>query len=115
MSIIILTHFLFIIASSCSSNQFQCVEGHCIDLKNRCNEVQECLDGSDEFLCCESNCLLFLLVHVHSTPIVYICTYYMHIYITFAVSEVVMSNNGQGYSVQAKQVHNQAHYIALPV
>ena len=32
-------------------NQFTCNSGDCIDIKNRCDEVTHCIDGSDEELC----------------------------------------------------------------
>ena len=46
-------YLCFLVALSCSYNQFQCVQGSCIDLTKRCNLVEDCLDGSDEFMCGE--------------------------------------------------------------
>lgn len=49
--------FFPILASTCSSNQFQCVDGPCINIDKRCNEVEDCSDGSDEFLCGKCTCM----------------------------------------------------------
>lgn len=35
----------------CSTDQFQCDNGQCIDLAQKCNELDECGDGSDEIDC----------------------------------------------------------------
>lgn len=38
-------------SENCSSNQFQCLDGNCIDLISRCDQRFDCNDGSDEISC----------------------------------------------------------------
>lgn len=35
----------------CSSNQFKCLNGDCIDFKKRCDQKTDCSDFSDEANC----------------------------------------------------------------
>ena len=37
--------------SSCPSTQFNCADGNCVEMNQRCNQIAECPDGSDEFNC----------------------------------------------------------------
>ena len=44
--------FLYIVTSCDSTTHFPCSDtGLCIPLELRCNNVSDCLDGSDEFEC----------------------------------------------------------------
>ena len=36
----------------CAANQWKCSSGHCIDARQRCNGIRNCLDFSDETLNC---------------------------------------------------------------
>ena len=62
------------------STQFQCLDdtGGCIPLQLRCDEVSDCIDGSDEFECRGNYvgwlvCAILLLVsHVYET----LCMHY---------------------------------------
>ena len=38
-------------STSCSINEIQCETGECVPALARCNNVQECQDGSDERGC----------------------------------------------------------------
>lgn len=44
----------------CSSKEFKCKNGYCIDKKRHCNRVRDCNDGSDEENCAR-NFLLEIL------------------------------------------------------
>lgn len=37
--------------SKCSSSEFKCNSGECIDISKRCNQNYDCLDLSDENGC----------------------------------------------------------------
>ena len=39
------------LVQGCSINQFTCTNGPCVPATARCNGVNECFDGSDEFNC----------------------------------------------------------------
>ena len=44
--------FVYIVTSCDSTTQFPCSDtGQCIPVQLRCNNVSDCLDGSDEFEC----------------------------------------------------------------
>ena len=47
-------HHLNILYLQCTSNQFGCDDGSCINLAVRCNDIKDCADYSDE-----NNCKLF--------------------------------------------------------
>ena len=36
---------------ACNSDQFACANAFCIPMKNRCDAVEDCVDGSDEKNC----------------------------------------------------------------
>jgi len=38
-------------AVTCSSDEFTCSSGECVELKYRCDRDYDCRDGSDEFDC----------------------------------------------------------------
>lgn len=37
----------------CRENEFQCADLTCIDSRDRCNSIQDCIDNSDEQNCDE--------------------------------------------------------------
>ena len=39
----------------CTSSEFMCTSGECLDSSLHCNRRYDCSDGSDEFDCCEFN------------------------------------------------------------
>jgi len=51
-------------ASQCSSTEFQCDDGTCIDSALRCDRQYHCPDGTDEFDCRTSS--LLLSTHLYS-------------------------------------------------
>lgn len=45
--------FSFSVFAACTASQFKCGNGQCIDSDDRCNNVEDCLDRSDELNCRE--------------------------------------------------------------
>lgn len=45
--------FSFSVFAACTASQFKCGNGQCIDSDGRCNNVEDCLDRSDELNCRE--------------------------------------------------------------
>lgn len=45
--------FSFSVFAACTASQFKCGNGQCIDGNDRCNNVEDCLDRSDELNCRE--------------------------------------------------------------
>ena len=41
----------------CSADEFTCGDGSCVDVRRRCDQYQDCSDGSDE-----ANCGLFTCI-----------------------------------------------------
>lgn len=37
----------------CMDSEFLCMSGECIDARLHCDRHYDCIDGSDEFDCCE--------------------------------------------------------------
>ena len=53
--------------SECSPGEFQCNNGHCLDIRRKCNKYDECGDGSDEIdcgVCCDFSFLSLELTTV---------------------------------------------------
>lgn len=57
--------FFLISQKICSEDQFKCESGTCIDIKWKCDEEDDCRDGSDEKGCiyetCKGKCLQHLV------------------------------------------------------
>ena len=43
--------FLFFVVEECGRDEFQCNNGRCLDIRRKCNNYDECGDGSDEIDC----------------------------------------------------------------
>ena len=43
--------FLFITVTTCSIDEFRCLEGMCISIDKRCNGYPDCRNGDDEESC----------------------------------------------------------------
>ena len=43
--------FILYVVKRCTSSQFTCADGNCINMTQRCNRVYDCRDGSDEQAC----------------------------------------------------------------
>ena len=52
-------HDVLVTLSSCNDTQFTCADGLCVDMSTRCDQADDCRDGSDE-----KNCRI---VHVDSS------------------------------------------------
>ena len=39
------------VPDSCGSGEFACASGQCYSYEQRCNDVEDCADGSDELGC----------------------------------------------------------------
>ena len=55
--------FIFIFITGCTSDQFTCTNGQCIPSADRCNDVSDCTDGSDEQGCGRKQ-ILFMLDNI---------------------------------------------------
>lgn len=53
--------FSFSVFAACTASQFKCGNGQCIDSGGRCNNVEDCLDRSDELNCREYIRRIFFL------------------------------------------------------
>jgi len=62
-------HLLTIL--QCTVEEFGCNDGGCLSLENRCDEVRNCEDGSDEEACklirCQSYTLGYTILLNHTT------------------------------------------------
>lgn len=78
-SLIFNTNWLiFFAVPRCSSSQFTCADGSCIDVTLRCNNQYDCRDGSDEQNCRGRKRLQFMLIYI-----------YIHIYYTITTTLAV--------------------------
>jgi hypothetical protein len=50
---------------SCTEHEFQCTDGSCISLTWKCDLEQDCMDGSDEVNCSESDKSILFFCHTH--------------------------------------------------
>jgi hypothetical protein len=50
---------------SCTEHEFQCTDGSCISLTWKCDLEHDCMDGSDEVNCSESDKSIQFLSHTH--------------------------------------------------
>ena len=44
-------NFYFVLGPSCGANKFKCGDGSCIPNYWKCDEFEDCADGSDEVNC----------------------------------------------------------------
>ena len=72
-------------STSCSINEIQCETGECVPALARCNNVQECQDGSDERGCGNTREYFEDIQHLPNQKIICICTNetYSHICTNF--------------------------------
>ncbi len=48
--LVVIVLFLCIVGV-CSSFEFECSTGGCVNVTSKCDGIVDCLDGSDEFVC----------------------------------------------------------------
>ncbi|OXU30955.1 hypothetical protein TSAR_001301 [Trichomalopsis sarcophagae] len=53
--------------TTCSSNEYRCLEGICISIDKRCNGYADCRNGDDEDSCAMMDILILILMHISLT------------------------------------------------
>lgn len=54
----------------CDLHEIPCSNGkQCVLVESRCNDIAECMDGSDEEGCAESTFFIFIIFHFIVSPL----------------------------------------------